>query len=212
MKYEKCLNCSQLGKACDGPNLLAMETVELGQWCDELRKQRPGLTYDRIAAETGVSKTAVYGFLKGAHEDCNLHTARTVAKPITGGEWDNNPCGNLTNSEKAAFEEQIAKLQTSVTWHEDKLKHYQTTNESLQTLVTNTNARMTKDKEFLQEQIKSKNKVIAILASCLAVALLVIITALVIDRTNGDIGFFWLDGAFRPQGLMDGVSLIGKIK
>lgn len=168
MKYEKCLKCDQLGTNCDGPNLLAMETVELGQWCNELRKLRPGMTYDRIAAETGVSKTAVYSFLTGGHEDCNLHTARTVAKYITGGNWDNNPCGSLTNSEKAAYESEIKDLKTSVVWHEDKIKDLKEKNVSLETLVVNTNARMTKDKDFLR-------KIIAVLSISLGVVLVLAI-------------------------------------
>lgn len=210
MKYEKCLKCAQLGTNCDGPNLLAMDTVELGLWCNELRKMHPGMTYDRIANETGVSKTAVHGFLTGAHEDCSMHTARTVAKHIMGDNWDNNPCGNLTNSEKAAYEEQVEKLKTSIVWHEDKIQDLKEKNASLETLVANTNARMTKDKDFLREQIKSKNKAMVTLTICLAVALLVIIAALVIDRNDPGVGFFWLESLFRPQSVQDGMSLIGK--
>lgn len=192
MKYEKCLTCDQLGTNCDGPNLLAMEPVELGLWCNELRKLTPGLTYDKVATGTDVSKTAVYGFLTGAHEDCSYHTARSIAKYVSKGKWDNNPCGNLTNSEKAAYEEEIQKLKNSIVWHEDKIKDLKEKNASLETLVKNTNARMTNDKEFLQEQIKSKNRAITILAICLALLMLLIIAALVVDRINPDIGFFWL--------------------
>lgn len=217
MKYEKCLKCDQLGKTCDGPNLLAMETVELGLWCDELRKQHPGMTYDRIATDNDISKTAVYNFLKGAHEDCSLHTARTVAKHIMGDNWDNNPCGNVSNSEKAAYEEKIRQLndenqqlKTSVVWHEDKIQDLKEKNASLETLVVNTNARMTQDKDFLRGQIKSKNRAIVILSISLAVVLLLVIAALIVDRIDPSIGFFWLEGLFHPQSVKDGVNLIGK--
>lgn len=217
MKYEKCLSCDQLGASCDGPNLLAMETIDLGLWCNELRKDSPGMTYDKIALDTDLSKSAVRDFLTGKHDDCSMRTARTIARYITKGKWDDNPCGNLTNSEKAAYEEKIRQLENSVVWHEDKIKDLKEKNASLETLVANTNARMTADKDFLRRQLedryqflKRKDKVIVILSVLLALCLLVIIAALVIDRTNGGVGFFWLEGLFRPQGVTDGMDLIGK--
>lgn len=203
MKYEKCLSCDQLGSTCDGPNLLAMETIDLGLWCNELRKDNPGMTYDKISAETELSKSAVRDFLTGKHEDCSMHTARTIAKYITRGKWDDNPCGNLTNSEKAAYEERIRQLEKDKVWHEDKIKGLEKNAEAMQTLITNSNARATQDKDFLRSQIKSKNKTIMILAILLSICLLVIITALIIDRTNSGIGFFWLESLFKPHSITD---------
>lgn len=201
MKYEKCLSCNQLGAACDGPNLLAMDTVDLGLWCNELRKDIPGATYDKIAAETNLSKSAVRDFLTGKHEDCSIHTARTIAKYITRGKWDDNPCGNLTTAERAAYEEKIRQLEKDIVWHEDKIQNLEKNAEAMQTLITNTNVRNTQDKDFLRGQIKSKNKAIVILSIFLALCLLVIITALIIDRTNSGVGFFWLESLFKPHGI-----------
>ncbi len=196
MKYEKCLTCKQLGIDCDGPNFLAMDTIELGQWCDEKRKTIPGMTYDRLAAETGISKTAIYNFLKGIHPDCRLETIRPIVKELAGGKWDDNPCGSVTNTEKAAYEEKIKELEKlldyEVRWRDDKIKHFETTNTSLQMLVTNTNARFTKDKDFLREQIKSKNTAIVTLSVLLGLALAVIIGALIVDKLDPSKGFFWL--------------------
>ena len=196
MKYEKCLTCKQLGIDCDGPNFLAMDTIELGQWCDEKRKTIPGMTYDRLAAETGISKTAIYNFLKGIHPDCRLETIRPIVKLLTGGKWDDNPCGSVTNTEKADYEDRIKELEKlldyEVRWRDDKIKHLETTNESMQTLVTNTNARYTKDKDFLREQIRNRNKAVTVLSVCLGICLLLIIGALVVDKTDPSKGFFWL--------------------
>lgn len=210
MKYEKCLTCAQLGKTCDGPNLLILEPEELREWLNTLRKSRPGMTYDRTSAETGVSKTAVYNFLTGAHPDCRLDTVRPITKCYIGGNCGENPCGNVTNSEKAAYEEKIRQLEQSTVWHEDKIKHLQETNAAMQTLITNTNARATQDKDFLRKQLdaryeflKRKDKVIVILSVLLALCLLVIIGALIIDRTNSDVGFFWLKSLFKPSGITE---------
>lgn len=200
MKYEKCLHCNQLGTNCDGPNLLLLEEIELGQWLNELRKIR-GLTYDKTQQETGVSKTALYNFLTGAHPNCKLDTVLPLAKKFIGGDCDDNPCGNVTNSEKVAYEERIRQLEKDIIWHEDKIKSLEKNAEAMQTLITNTNVRNTQDKDFLRGQIKSKNRAIVILSVSLAVCLLAIITALIIDRTNSGIGFFWLESWFKPHGI-----------
>ena len=219
MRYERCLECDQLGKTCDGPNLLSMLPGELGEWCEALREKRPGFTYDKTAAKAKISKTATYGFLTGAHEDCSFITAHSVsgALILSGGEWTDCPCGNVSNSEKAAYEAKIEKLETSIVWHEDKIQAQNDTikdlkekNAALETLVANTNARMTKDKDFLREQIKSKNRAIVILSISLALLMLLIIAALVLDRNDPGVGFFWLESLFRPQSAQDGMSLIGK--
>lgn len=214
MKYEKCLKCKQLGNGCDGPNLLNMDTPELGQWCNELRKMR-GKTYDGVTAETGMSKTAVYGFLTSANHECRIDTARSVAKILIGGNCDDNPCGNVTNSEKAAYEEKIRQLENAVVWHEDKIKSLQETNAAMQTLIANTNTRATQDKDFLRKQLderyqflKRKDKQILILSILLALCILLIIAALIIDRTNNGIGFFWLESLFKPQGITNKYNLI----
>jgi len=196
MKYKDCLDCNQLGKTCDGPNTITMETYELGLWCNELRKRKPWMTYDWIHNETGVSKTAVHDFLTGERKDFRRETFRPIVRCVIGGDWSNNPCGNVTNTEKAAFEETIRQLEHEISWRDDKIQHLQGSNQSMTTLITNTNARYTSDKAFLQDQIKSKNKTIVILASCLGVSLLLIITALIVDRFNPDIGFIWLRGLF----------------
>lgn len=207
MKYEKCLTCAQLGKNCDGPNLLILEPEELREWLSALRKNHHGMTYDRTAAETGVSKTAIYNFLTGAHPDCRLDTVRPIAKCYIGGNCGENPCGNVTNSEKAAYEDKIRQLEAAIEWRDDKIQHLTHNGEAMQTLITNTNARHTEQLQFLRGQIKGKNKTIISLIVPLALCLLVIIGALIIDRTNSDIGFFWLESLFKPHGIIQIIDM-----
>ncbi len=215
MKYEKCLTCKQLGETCDGPNLMAMETAELGLWCNELRKKKPGMTYDRIAADTGVSKSAVHSFLNGTHADYRRETFRPIVKYITGGKWDDNPCGNITNTEKAAYEEKIQHLKDEIQWRDDTIQHLTKNNESMETLVANSNARHTADKDFLRKQLedryyflKRKDKVIVMLSVMLALCVTAIIAALIIDRMNGGVGFFWLESLLN-RGIGNGSRQLG---
>lgn len=190
--YEKCLNCNKIGNSCDGPNFMAMGTAELIEWCNNRRKQIPGMTYERIMDLTGLSKGTVAGFFGGTHADYRIETIRPILKLLVGGEWDDNPCADPTASERAAYEERIRQLEAEISWRDDKIQHLSTMSDSLKALVANSNARATTDKDFLRSQIKSKNKVIAVLATSLTICLLVIIGALIIDRLNPNIGFFWL--------------------
>lgn len=208
MKYEKCLSCNQLGANCDGPNLLMLDGVELGQWMNELRKRRPGMTYDRTSAGAGVSKTAVYNFLTGTHPDCRLDTVRPVAKLLIGGDCDDNPCGNVSNSEKAAYEERIHQYEAEIAWRNDKIQHLSDNYNSLTTLVANTNKRHDETKQsyenelaFLRKEIKRKNKFMTAMTILFVLAALYIIAMLIIDRLDPSKGYFWIESLFKPHSI-----------
>lgn len=175
MKYEKCLTCPELGKTCDGPNFLAMETSEMGEWCKAKLSQRQGITYDRVAAETGVSKSSVYGFLNGTHTDYRLDTIRPILKLITGGNWDNNPCGSLSNSEKAKYDEEIRRLEREIAHRDKTIQHYEKDMEELKDMARNANARQSANMEFLRGQVRMKNRAIFILVMALVAFLIMAI-------------------------------------
>lgn len=177
MKYEKCLTCDQLGTNCDGPNLLSMDTVELGLWCNELRKD----SYDKIAAETELSKSAVRDFCTGKHEDCSMRTARTIAKYVTNGKWDDNPCGNLTNEERAAYEDALHKNDVKIEWYEDKIQHLTEEIEYLKTV-----------NKTVQKVARQRRIELIVVSIGLAVTLALVITAFVLDAIDPSKGFFWL--------------------
>ena len=188
MKYEKCLNCADLGSACDGPNFLAMETTEMGQWCNQKRKQIPGMTYDKIATETGISKSAVHAFLNGTHSDYRIETIRQIVKLVIGGKWDDNACGNLSNSDKAKYEESIRHLDDEIKWRDDKIQHLLSENKTLHDHTDHMSKIVNDRYEFL----KRKDKIMWMLGTMLFVAVATIIAALVIDAMNPNIGFFWV--------------------
>ena len=193
--YENCLQCKKLGSPCDGPNFLAMNTAELVEWCNARRKQL-SLTYDRIAELTNLSKGTVSGFFNATHADYRLETIRPILKLLVGGEWGDSPCADPTDTERAGYEARIAHLEGEIAWRDDKIQHLTRNGEAMQTLITNTNARNEKDKAF-------QRKAIVILSVLLAICLLVIIAALIVDRLNGDIGFFWLESLFKPNGIIE---------
>lgn len=188
MKYEKCLTCEQLGKTCDGPNFLAMESKELGQWCKSKLQQVPGVTYDKVAADTGLSKSAVYGFLNGTHSDCRIETIRPIVKLVTGSNWDGNPCGNLDSSEKAQYEIESKRLHEQIQWKDKNILHLQEDNELLRVCLSNVN-KIAKDRYIL---LRRNEKIIFVLSALLLVFALLIIYAIAVDITDPTKGFFWL--------------------
>lgn len=202
MRYEKCLTCEQINKTCDGPNLLAMETKELGLFCNEMRKKIPGCTYDKIAADTNLSKSAVYAFLNGLRDDCSLFTARAIAKYIFGDRWDDNACGNLNNSEKAHMEEKIHQLEMEIQWRKEEIEYLSEDNEKLQALVANTNKRNDKSQRFM------RGTVIVLGIMCFLMFLL-ILAAVIIDYLDRTRGYFWLDSLLRRN---DIGSFMGSIR
>ena len=198
--YDECLKCAKIGNPCDGPNFLAMCTADLIDWCNARRKQFPHMTYDWIAAETGLSKGTVYGFFGGTHADYRLETIRPILKLLVGGEWGDSPCADPGDSERVAYEERIKGLENEIKRRDDtiqhlegQVKHYADSDKAMQTLIANTNARHTTDKDFLRDQIKSKSRTIRWLTAALVACGLVIIGALIVDRLNPEIGYFWVD-------------------
>lgn len=191
MRYEKCLTCPELGKTCDGPNFMAMETQELGEWCKAKLQQRQGITYDRVASETGVSKSTVYGFLNGSHTDYRLDTIRPILKLIIGGNWADSPCGNVNNSEKAKFEETIRQLEREIEHRDQTIAHYEKDMEELKVMSRNANSRQSASQEFLRGQIRKKDRVIYILAIALFLVVALIVAALIVDKADPTKGFFW---------------------
>lgn len=155
MKYEKCITCPELGKSCDGPNFLTMEPKELGLWCNQKRALMPGMTMDKIAAVTDISKSAVSNFLNGKHEDFRIDTIRPIIKLITAGKWDDNACGNLSNSEKAHYELELRL-------RDEKISHLE------------------KEATQFDAQINYKNRVIGRLSVGIVAAFVVSLTCLIV--------------------------------
>ena len=164
--YFECLSCPKLGNSCDGPNFVAMSADDLLEWCKQ-RKARLGLSNAKLAEMSGMAKGTIDRLLAGIHVDFRYETIRPMVKALVGGDWSGSPCPVPHGEEKHLREE---------------IQHYKDTKASdLETI------------HFLQDQIRSRQKTIAWLSIILGITLTVIIAALVIDRLNPDIGFFWVN-------------------
>lgn len=225
--YNRCVDCEYIGVKCDGPNFLAMDILRLCEWCrlrkDYLHSKDAKWTNAYIAEAAGVSKKTVDRFFAGDIDDPKIISIASIIKVLVNGTWGQYPCAMAAMAEKEevyvdnpAIVEQCRHLQESldalaISHKREIVEIREYEHGRIEYLKEQMNA---KDK-LLQERydfLKRKDKWIAILASSLAVALLLIFAALVMDAMNPDMGFFWLDelkatfGGMTHSGVIDGIK------
>ena len=197
--YLECVSCPKIGVTCDGPNFYAMTPPQIIAWCKERKKAR-GLTNEKIADMCGMPKGTVDSLFSNKHPDFKFGTIAPILKVLIGGDWTGAPCPSASSDEEKELRERVKQLESDIQRRDDKIQdlksaneELKSTNESMKTLITNTNKRHAASQDFLRDQIRYRNKAIAIMGAALGLALTVIVGALIVDRLNGDIGFIWLD-------------------
>ena len=191
--YSECVKCQKIGSTCDGPNFAAMPAGEFLSWC-KARKAHLGYSNGYIAEQAQMSKGTVDGFFAGAHADYRFETIRPILRVLIGGEYKGNPCPAPSGEEMAAKDGRIRELESDNAHLSDKVKDLMQNNAAMQTLITNTNKRHHESQAFLRDQIRGRNMAVAILAVLLGICLLVILAALIVDGTNANLGYIWMDG------------------
>ena len=177
--YEKCIKCSKLGVTCEGPHFFTMSAEELLEWCKE-RKKFLKLSNEKLSELTyiqkgnipnGVPKGTIDRLFSGEHLDFKYETARPLIKVLAGGEFVEAPCpeepSNFVDEKLIHLEEENEKLKEKINVYKEKAEIY-------------------------KDQLKWVRISSAILGVLLAGCLVIITAALVIDRFNSDLGFFWL--------------------
>ena len=207
--YNVCLNCVHIGKNCDGPNFLAMTMERWCEWC-RLRKDYLGWTNARVAELSELSKVSVDRIMAGNVKDLRNTTMQAITKALINGTWGQYPCAMQTLSEKEtvyvdnpAIIEQCKQLREAL--DNQKVEHkeeLQKAHEADQRKVDFLREQIHIKDEQIKEKdatlheryefIRRKDRVILWLAVLLGVSILLIFVALIIDRLNPDIGFFWL--------------------
>ena len=140
-----------------------------------------------------MSPGTIDSLLANSHADFKFGTISPLLQVLVGGKWQGDPCTDLNSTAGAEIKEKIRQLEADIRHKEETIRHYEDQISSMKTLITNTNARHASSQDFLREQLRGRNKAVAVLSFFLGVCLLAIIGALVIDKLNPNIGFFWLD-------------------
>ena len=107
----------------------------------------------------------------------------------------------LKNLENESLKKEIASLEEkmaeSKAESEKKIGHLKTQIETLNGVIDKLNKILDDRKGFMDERrdfIYRKDRTIALLGILLAISVIIIFAALIVDVMNPDMGFFWLDG------------------
>lgn len=139
--YNLCLNCTHIGKRCDGPNFLAMDTDRLCEWC-RLRKNYLKWNNAYIAEKAGIAKVSVERIMAGETKDLRISTLRSVLKVLVNGTWGQYPCTMATTDLENLTQEHRENLVAAHAADQRKIDH------------------LLSEVEFLKEQLTAKDKVI----------------------------------------------------
>lgn len=207
--YDQCLDCPDLGRSCDGPNMLAMSLERWCEWCRK-RKEDLGLTNVQIAEASRVSVPTVDRIMAG---NCNKDVRRSTCADISSAlisSWGKYPCARpkpVDNHEHVkkieeqaeeirSLKEQISSMKAE---HKENMVHSEELAEKkvayLKELVVKREQRIDEQNRRLEEQEDRLAKERGFLLKSIilsAICLVAILAALLIDFTNPDIGFFWL--------------------
>lgn len=203
--FNKCLHCEFLGNGCSGPNLNAM-TVERACEFLQIRRVQLDYSYQKTADLSTLSVVTVKRILTGKVKDPSFLSMQALTFALVADPEGKYPCAMQHFSDetehavqacKAAQEELARKEQEFSRALEEKQKEIEYRDERVrvyQHQIEFKEAQMLAKDQQIRERtqfMKTKDRAITSLSLFLALALLVIIFALVIDRLNPDVGFFW---------------------
>lgn len=182
-----CLKCPKLGVSCDGPNYMDMSAHDLLEWC-KARKDALKISNAALADMSGIPKGTIDRLFHGEHIDFKYETIRPIVKALIGGEWKKSTCPLDGAEENKELLETLRRLEAENSKYREYIMDTgQQHREDLDTRKAEEQARV----DYLKNQLKWNRRAIATLGLLLFVCLLVIIGALMVDKMNSDIGFFW---------------------
>lgn len=202
--YDLCLQCPFMNETCDGPNVLAMSNERWVEWANR-RANQMDLTRADIAEQSGIPLSTINTVMSGRTKDARHSTIRDITRVLIGGCWGQYPChfaALLLNGDQLEEESdqalELKHLREQVALLKEEKQEAAEDNrrkvEFLKERLEKRDLQIDHQEALLQERmslIKKRDWIIITLVVIVLALLLTIIAALVIDRTNPDIGFFW---------------------
>lgn len=188
--YEKCNNCAHSGKNCL-PHIMALSASDLIAWCKD-RKKRLDLSNAEIAEKSHVPKGTIDRlFGKEEFTEFRFTTIQPVIRVLIGCDSaELLDCAELARADNKLVDtisqqkERIETLEREKAYLLHQVETYSADyREQTAQYAENINA--------LKYLCRVRLRAIRTLSSLLAVCVLVIIAALVVDRLNPNAGFFW---------------------
>lgn len=209
--FNQCFSCDYFRNGCSGPNLNVM-TVERACEFLQLCRIKAGYTYQATADLCGLSLVTVKRTLTDKNKDPSWSTIQALASVLVGDPKGKYPCAlHIVEEQKKTVQQECEALQHALdTCREEHTLNIEAVRandrqsiEYLKQQVAFKEEQMrVKDEQIqkraaeqheLHEFVKRKNRVIGMLSFALAVCVLLIITALVIDSIDPSRGFFWME-------------------
>lgn len=213
--FNECLTCEYFRNGCSGPNLGATSVERVCEFLQLCRYQLR-YTYQQVADLTQLSLVTVKRTLTGKNKDPGLATIQALSSVLVSDPHGKFPCAmHIVADKTEKTVSQCQRLQDIIDGmaedhkkeidaieekHKQELEDARTQNERyikfLEDQVSFKEGQMlTKDKTLTDDYafIRRKNRIIAALSIGLVITVLIIVGALIVDKLNSDIGFFWLE-------------------
>lgn len=168
--YEECITCEKRGAKCDGPNFMAMSTLEIVEWID-LYQHKYNITNAALAEMSNTPKGTIDSIKSKKHGDIRHETLRPILRAIIGAAKLGDPCPDPND-------DAIERLETEKQMLTQKLEFAE------RTIVQN-------DRELKRciSGMKDRTTAIFMLIGICAILITALISYLMLDITNLDAGF-----------------------
>ena len=196
--HENCSNCHAGEMPCLG-DLIFMEPEERIEQYRAWKKET-GYSNIHIAEESGVSEVSVSRFFAGHTKDTKVSTLIDILRVLFRDRYYNcrkQHAQNLSRAQTDNIDDIKSRMHEQ---HEADRRII----DYLKTEIEKRDAQIrTKDKHLEQRAdfIYRKDRVITILSVLLGVSVLLILSALVVDMFDPNIGFFWVEHMAALTGL-----------
>ena len=182
IKFEKCNGCDRIGIDCI-PYLVSLSSDDLLEWC-RIRKKQLRMTNEELAEKANSAMGTINRLFSSKRTDFMYSSMQPIVFALLGIDGDDISCTKPDTKElERKHKEEIERIR-----QEDKR------------MIDFLNKQLAQE----QKQAISRQKTIRWLVVALIVLLVLIIVALLVDRLNPNIGFFWLKTLFAPDTGMQG--------
>lgn len=176
--FEKCEGCDHVGADCI-PYIVSLSSAELLEWC-RIRKKQLRMTNEELAEKSNTALGTINRLFASKNTDFMYSSMQSVVFALLGLDTSEVSC------HRPGYDERIQALEAQ---HEKELAQARQEDKRMIDVLK-------EQLEYEQKVAEGKSRAIKLLTVALVVVLSLIIIALLIDRLNPDIGFFWLKDLF----------------
>lgn len=194
-----CKNCEHLGRDCP-KKLMLLPLDELIDWCQYIMAKHK-ITHDLLARLSNTPKGTIDRVMAKHSADCRYSTIHAIVCALFEYLGISSVCLDEVAAEAAAQAYDISQkndeLQRALA---DSEKERQTLQARIEDLVENRDLMkrqiVKKDTQIdaLDSTVRDQRRVIKTLAVLLSISVVTIIMALLVDKLNPNMGFFWRVG------------------